>query len=199
MKILSHFLLRTIQSTDLVLCYRNEIYKFHIKKMIIIVYIFRHCVSVIFFSFFFWRFWKKCCSSVIVCDFIHRDSFNHMHVCIVQKEKYVHLDAICDLRGIAKNKNTKQNKTKTHSINYQPNQYTRIVRYYIKKNNLKKVAYAFTFSTKRSLIPSRTSLRARSVDVVALGLIATITTCLEAFYAIFSNTTLFIQSKTNIN
>lgn len=36
-----------------------------------------------------------------------------MHVCIVQKEKYVHLDAICDLRGIAKNKNkhkTKQNK-----------------------------------------------------------------------------------------
>lgn len=48
-----------------------------------------------------------------MCDFIHRDSFNHMHVCIVQKEKYVHLDAICDLRGIAKNKNkhkTKQNK-----------------------------------------------------------------------------------------
>lgn len=39
-----------------------------------------------------------------------------MHVCIVQKEKYVHLDAICDLRGIAKNKNkhkTKQNKKKT--------------------------------------------------------------------------------------
>lgn len=62
MKILSHFLLRTIQSTDLVLRYRNEIYEFHIKKMIIIVYIFRHCVSVFFFEDFEKVLWF--CNSV---------------------------------------------------------------------------------------------------------------------------------------